>query len=100
MSIIPKLCEKCKERAAVYCVICYKDVAAKQLPRSDRLAAECSRLRAENAALRHQLWRIEWVDDGDDIGWHCPWCGNYEHAGHADDCGRQVALGASDEEGA
>ena len=38
------------------------------------------------------LKRVEWIDDGDSMGKHCPWCGWYEHAGHADDCLRQFAI--------
>ena len=42
--------------------------------------------------LAKAIERVEWIDDGDDMGAHCPWCGNCQHSGHTPICQGRNAL--------
>ncbi len=43
--------------------------------------------------LLEALEAVGWVQDEElPNDCYCPWCGNYEHRGHASDCSRQAAI--------
>ena len=60
-------------------------------PVSNELSPEVTNL---VTALREVEWLPESIERGEfEV---CPWCDNFSHRGHADDCKRQTALAPFD----